>query len=77
MPFQSIQCRSGGTTTPGVSRVLTVNDAPVYIDLSAHEVEECESIVAGDTWRKIDGLVDLSRSIWLRDYPRASSVERR
>jgi hypothetical protein len=30
----------------------------MHVDLNVHEVEECESIVAGDTWRKIAGFID-------------------
>jgi hypothetical protein len=58
IPFESIHCRSGGTSTPERTArlVLTVNGTPVYVDLLAHEVEECESIVAGEPWRKIEAL---------------------
>ncbi len=53
--FQSIQCKSGGIqTAPGTARIIvTVNGNAAHVDLKAHEVEECESIVAGDAWYKI------------------------
>jgi sugar/nucleoside kinase (ribokinase family) len=61
--FESIQCKSGGIQTPpGTARLtVTVNGNPSYVDLKAHEVEDCESIVMGDTWRKIAGLIERLR----------------
>ncbi len=58
--FESIHCRSGGTATPERTArlVLTVNGTPAHVDLSAEEVEECEAIVAGETWRKIARLIE-------------------
>jgi hypothetical protein len=57
--FQSIQCKSGGPQIPkNVARlIVTVGDVPCHLDLLAQEVEECESIVAGDPWRKIAELI--------------------
>ncbi len=55
---QSIQCKSGGIQTPGTARLtITVNGIPSHLDLKAHEVEECESIVAGETWYKIAAFI--------------------
>lgn len=55
----SIQCRSGGTEThPGVARLtVTVNGIAAFMDLRAHEVEECESIVAGEAWYRIAAFI--------------------
>jgi hypothetical protein len=30
----------------------------MHVDLHAHEVEECESFVFGETWRKIGALIE-------------------
>jgi hypothetical protein len=56
---QSIQCKSGGIhMPPDTARVIvTVDDTPSQLDLEAHEVEDCEDIVAGEVWRKIAGLL--------------------
>jgi hypothetical protein len=53
--FQSIQCKSGGTlTAPDTVRLLvSVGAITRHVDFKATEVEECESIVAGETWYKI------------------------
>jgi hypothetical protein len=55
----SIQCKSGGIETPpGTARLtICVNGTPANLDLQAHEVEDCESIVAGETWHKIAALI--------------------
>ncbi|GAC1669009.1 MAG: hypothetical protein NVS9B2_12960 [Steroidobacteraceae bacterium] len=53
--FESIHCKSGGIQTHSDTARLTVtvDGTPSHVDLRAHEVEDCESIVMGDTWRKI------------------------
>ncbi len=58
--FQAIQCKSGGIQThPDTARlIVTVDGNPKHMDLKAHEVEDCELIVAGDTWRKIAGFIE-------------------
>lgn len=60
---ESIQCRSGGTQmNRDTTRVIiTINGAATHLDLTASQVEDCESIVAGDTWRKIAGLIERLR----------------
>ena len=60
---ESIQCRSGGTQmNRDTTRVIiTINGTATHLDLTASEVEDCESIVAGDTWRKIAGLIERLR----------------
>ena len=60
IPFQAIQCRSGGIQThPDIARlIVTVNGQPIHVDLHAREVEDCELIVAGDTWRKIARFIE-------------------
>ena len=52
---QSIRCISGGIETPpGIARLtIIVNGTPANLDLKANEVEDCEFIVAGETWHKI------------------------
>jgi len=56
---QSIRCVSGGTETPpGIARLMiVVHGASEALDLKAHEVEDCESIVVGETWHKIVALI--------------------
>jgi len=58
--FESIRCRSGGTQTHrDTARVtVTVDGHSMHLDLNAHEVEECELLVMGDTWRKIAGFIE-------------------
>ena len=59
IPFQAIRCKSGGLQThPDTARVIvTVAGDPMHIDLKAHEVEECESMVVGEVWHKIAGFI--------------------
>jgi hypothetical protein len=56
---QSIQCKSGGTQIPpGIARLtITVNRTPASLDFKADEIEDCESIVAGETWHKIAAFI--------------------
>jgi hypothetical protein len=56
---QTIQIKSGGIETPpGTARItIVVNGTPANLDLKANEVEDCEFIVAGETWRKIAALI--------------------
>jgi hypothetical protein len=56
---QSIQCKSGGIhTPPGIARLtIIVNGTPANLDLKANEVEDCELIVAGETWHKIAAFI--------------------
>ena len=58
--FESIHCKSGGIQThrDTARLIVTVDGKAKHIDLTAPEVEECESIVAGDTWRKIAGFIE-------------------
>jgi len=57
--FESIRCRSGDLDIrPGSARLtITVAGDSSHVDLSEEEVEECESIVAGETWHKIAGFL--------------------
>jgi hypothetical protein len=59
MVAQSIRCVSGGIETPpGIARLtVIVSGASESLDLKAHEVEDCELIVAGETWHKIAALI--------------------
>ena len=56
---QSIQIKYGGIETPpGTARLtIVVNGTPANLDLKANEVEECELIVAGETWHKIASFI--------------------
>jgi hypothetical protein len=56
---QSIRCVSGGIDTPrGIARLtIVVNGTSVTLDLQTHEVQDCELIVAGETWHKIAALI--------------------
>jgi hypothetical protein len=56
---QSIRCISGGIETPaGIARLtIVVNGTSESLYLKAHEVEDCELIVAGETWHKIAALI--------------------
>ena len=56
---ESIRCIAGGIETPpGIARLtITLNGASASLDLEAHEVEDCEVIVAGETWHKIAALI--------------------
>jgi hypothetical protein len=56
---QSIRCVSGGIETPpGIARLtISVNGTSDTLDLKAHEVEDCELIVVGETWHKIAALI--------------------
>ena len=55
IPFESIHCKSGSLhIPPGVVRlIVTVDERPSHLDLSTPEVEDCELLVAGESWHKI------------------------
>jgi hypothetical protein len=55
IPFESIHCKSGSLhIPPGVARlIVTVDERPSHLDLSTPEVEDCELLVAGESWHKI------------------------
>jgi hypothetical protein len=56
---ESIRCRSGGIQTPpGIARLtIIVNGTAATLDFTANEVEDCELIVAGETWHKIAAFI--------------------
>jgi hypothetical protein len=56
---QSIQIKSGGIETPpSIARLtIVVDGTPANLDLQASEVEDCEFIVAGETWHKIAAFI--------------------
>jgi hypothetical protein len=56
----SIRCIAGGIETPpGIARLtISVNGTSASLDFAAHEVEDCEVIVAGETWHKIAALIN-------------------
>ena len=37
--------------------IVTVDGAASYLDLTAQAVEECEAIVAGETWHQIAAFI--------------------
>jgi hypothetical protein len=59
IPFDDIHCKSGGLhVPPNVTRLIIVVDGNArYLDLLAQDVEDCEILVAGETWHKIDGFI--------------------
>jgi hypothetical protein len=43
---------------PGIARLtILVNGTPATLDFEAQEVEDCEWIVAGETWHKIAAFI--------------------
>jgi hypothetical protein len=60
IPFESIHCKSGSLhIPPGIARlIVTVDECPLYLDLTTPEVEDCELLVAGETWHKIAAFIE-------------------
>ena len=60
IPFESIHCKSGSLhIPPGIARlIVTVDRCPSYVDLSTPEVEDCELLVAGESWHKIAAFIE-------------------
>jgi hypothetical protein len=60
LAFESILCKYGGTlTSPDTVRLfISAGGTSRHMDLKASEVEDCQSIVAGETWYKIAALID-------------------
>jgi hypothetical protein len=60
IPFESIHCKSGSLhIPPGVARlIVTVDECPWHLDLTTPEVEDCELLVAGETWHRIAAFID-------------------
>jgi len=60
IPFEAIACRSGGLHSPAdiTHVIITVNETPACLDLTTLEVEDCELLVAGETWHKIAGFIN-------------------
>lgn len=56
---QAIRCKSGGThTNSNTARIMvTIDGVESHMDLTAREVEDCEAIVAGDTWHVISEFI--------------------
>jgi hypothetical protein len=59
IPFESIHCKSGSLhIPPGIARlIVTVDQCPSCLDLSTPEVEDCELLVAGESWHKIAAFI--------------------
>lgn len=59
IPFEAIQCKSGSLhIPPGIARLIVMVDGrPAHLDLDTPEVEDCEILVAGETWHKIAGFI--------------------
>jgi hypothetical protein len=57
---QSIRFSSGGIhTPPGIARLtIVVNETAATLDFKGNEVEDCEFIVAGETWHKIAAFIN-------------------
>ncbi len=57
---ESIRCKSGGTHTNSETArlIVTVGGVGSHMDLTARAVEDCESIVAGETWHQIAAFID-------------------
>jgi hypothetical protein len=57
--FEAIRCKSGGLhMRPGTAQLsVTTAGGPFHLDLTEREVEECEAIVVGETWHKIDAFI--------------------
>jgi len=55
----SIRCKSGGmhTNSDTARIIVTVGGVGSHMDLTARAVEECESIVAGETWHEIAAFI--------------------
>jgi hypothetical protein len=60
IPFDFIHCKSGSLhIPPGIVRLtVTVDECPTYLDLTTPEVEDCELLVAGETWHKIAAFIE-------------------
>jgi hypothetical protein len=56
---ESIRCKSGDThTNSETARIIVAVDGTVsFMDLPAKAVEDCESIVVGETWHQIDAFI--------------------
>jgi hypothetical protein len=56
---QSIRCSSGSIQTPpGIARLtIVLNETAATLDFKANEIEDCEQIVAGETWHKIAAFI--------------------
>lgn len=63
IPFESIHCKSGSLhIPPGIARlVVTVQARPSHLDLTTPEVEDCELLVAGESWHKIAAFIETLR----------------
>jgi hypothetical protein len=57
---QSIRCSSGDIhTPPSIARLtIIINETAATLDFKANEVEDCEFIVAGETWHKIAAFIN-------------------
>ncbi|MGA2188381.1 MAG: hypothetical protein ABSH33_07625 [Steroidobacteraceae bacterium] len=57
---ESMHCKSAGINIPpGTARLtVAVHGTAAHLDLKAHEVEDCEFIVAGETWHKIAAFIE-------------------
>ena len=60
IPFESIHCKSGSLhIPPGIARlIVTVDECPSHLDLTTPEVEDCELLVAGESWHKIAKFIE-------------------
>jgi hypothetical protein len=59
IPFEAIHCKFRGLhiRSDVMRLIVVIEGSPRYLDLDAEEVEDCEIIVAGEIWHKIDGFL--------------------
>ena len=57
---QSIRISYGGIhTPPGIARLtIIINETAATLDFKGNEIEDCEFIVAGETWHKIAAFIN-------------------
>ena len=61
----SIRCKSGGmhTNSNTARLIVTVDGTASYMDLTAQAVEDCESIVVGETWHQIAAFINRLKAV--------------
>ena len=59
IPFESIHCKSDSLHIPsGIVRlIVTLKESSAHLDLDTPDVEDCDVLVAGETWHKISAFI--------------------
>jgi hypothetical protein len=59
IPFDAIHCKYRALHIPTdmMRLVVVIDGSPRHLDLAFEEVEDCDVIVVGETWHKIDGFL--------------------